>query len=170
VSDSAEVIPLVQAARADLERRRHDSRCKHLFAILDGVKDPEIPVLSIWDLGILQDVRESEAGIEVTITPTYSGCPAIDEIKRLVVDAMSEHGHSSVQVRTQLAPSWTTDWMSVQGRRQLRAYGVAEPHNPACPQCESRDVAEVSEYGSTSCKALYTCKACREPFDYFRPH
>jgi ring-1,2-phenylacetyl-CoA epoxidase subunit PaaD len=150
------------------------------------VPDPELPVLTIEDLGILRDVVVDDRGrVEVTITPTYSGCPAIDVIREDVVRALREHGHGEVRVRTVLAPAWTTDWMSAAGRAKLTAYGIAppgprppgpvpvqlttRPREPvACPCCGSTDTREISRFGSTPCKAHHTCRACLEPFDHFK--
>jgi len=154
--------------------------------ILDSVVDPEVPVLTIADLGVLRDVRVGDSGaVEVTVTPTYSGCPAMDVIRSDIVETLRRHGFREVAVRTVLSPPWTTDWMSEAGRRKLEEYGVAPPSGRApvapatrgpvplalsvrCPQCGSLDTREVSRFGSTSCKALYTCNACREPFDHFK--
>ena len=146
------------------------------------VVDPEIPVLTIEDLGILREVELTDGVARVTITPTYSGCPAMDAIRDDLVRAFGAEGVGAVEVRTSLAPAWTTDWMSEAGRRKLAAYGIAPPsgraeHAPGpvrltlatrCPHCGSADTVEVSRFGSTSCKALYECRACLEPFDYFK--
>jgi len=146
------------------------------------VVDPEIPVLTIEDLGILRDVEVTESGVTVTITPTYSGCPAMDAIRDDVLSTLRREGIESAEVRLVLAPAWTTDWMSADGKRKLEEYGIAPPtgraHVPQgpvrltlatrCPRCGSADTVEVSRFGSTSCKALYECRACLEPFDYFK--
>lgn len=149
--------------------------------ILDQVVDPEIPVLTIADLGVLRDVREAEGRVEVTITPTYSGCPAMDTIRADIEAALHAGGYPDVVVRTELAPAWTTDWMSPAGRRKLTEYGIAPPgeRSPVggpvavelgvrCPLCGSPDTRVQSRFGSTSCKALRVCNACQEPFDHFR--
>jgi ring-1,2-phenylacetyl-CoA epoxidase subunit PaaD len=146
------------------------------------VVDPEIPVLTIEDLGILREVEVTEHGVTVTITPTYSGCPAMDAIRDDVVSVLRREGVDNVEVRMTLSPAWTTDWMSADGKRKLEEYGIAPPsgrsHVPQgpirltlatrCPRCGSADTVEVSRFGSTSCKALYECRACLEPFDYFK--
>jgi ring-1,2-phenylacetyl-CoA epoxidase subunit PaaD len=149
------------------------------------VPDPELPVLTIEDLGILREVAVDDQGrVEVTITPTYSGCPAIDAIGADVTRALREHGYGEVRVRTVLAPAWTTDWISPQGRAKLAAAGIAPPSprppGPvlvqltaapaavACPRCGSTDTREVSRFGSTACKAHWTCRACLEPFDHVK--
>jgi ring-1,2-phenylacetyl-CoA epoxidase subunit PaaD len=149
--------------------------------ILDQVKDPEIPVLSLWDLGILQNIEQQGDGIVVTITTTYSGCPAMDVIGDEIRQSLQQAGYLNVTVRQRLSPAWTTDWISPEGHRKLREYGIAPPAeagskrtllggNPIvpCPQCESTRTEKVSEFGSTACKALYRCQDCREPFDYFK--
>lgn len=146
------------------------------------VVDPEIPVLSIADLGVLRDARVREdGGVEVDITPTYSGCPAMRMIGLAVEAALREAGLPDPRVRLVLAPAWTTDWMTAAGREALRAYGIAPPapHSGrralfgveeavACPRCASTATEKLSEFGSTACKALWRCTACREPFDHFK--
>lgn len=145
------------------------------------VPDPEIPVLTIEDLGILREVEVDDHGhVHVTITPTYSGCPAMDAIRADVVEALSGAGYDDVSVELVLSPAWTTDWMSEEGRSKLEEYGIAppshrEPGAPVpltlslrCPQCGSPDTRELSRFGSTACKSLWVCNACREPFDHFK--
>lgn len=150
-------------------------------AALADVCDPEIPVLSIADLGVLRDVRVHGEQVEVDITPTYSGCPAMSTITLDIELALARAGLAA-KVRTVLSPAWTTDWMSEEGRAKLLAYGIAPPSRAggrralfgqdevACPRCASSDTERLSEFGSTSCKALWRCRACREPFDYFKCH
>ncbi|WP_262047814.1 1,2-phenylacetyl-CoA epoxidase subunit PaaD [Bradyrhizobium sp. Bra78] len=147
-----------------------------------SVVDPEIPVLSIADLGVLRDVVLDGDHVEVAITPTYSGCPAMNMIALEIEVALERAGFRGSKVRTVLSPAWTTDWMSDEGRQKLRAYGIAPPQASssrralfgeqavACPQCGSDNTELLSEFGSTSCKALWRCNACREPFDYFKCH
>jgi len=147
-----------------------------------SVVDPEIPVLTIADLGVLRDVTVDGNHVEVAITPTYSGCPAMNMIAIEIEVALERAGFHRPKVRTVLSPAWTTDWMSEEGRRKLRDYGIAPPQasnsrralfgeqDVACPQCGSGNTEVLSEFGSTSCKALWRCKACREPFDYFKCH
>lgn len=144
------------------------------------VLDPEVPVLSIDDLGILRDVREDADGhVHVQITPTYSGCPAMDSIRVDIVAALAAHGFHDVSVEFVLAPAWTTDWMSDEGRRKLREFGIAPPLprgdgvvslslTVRCTLCGSPDTRELSRFGSTACKSLWVCNQCREPFDYFK--
>ena len=153
------------------------------WEILEGVPDPEIPVLSVVDLGIVRDVEESAdgRGVTVTVTPTYSGCPATEVIMRDVRTALAA-SYEVVDVRTRLSPAWTTDWLSDKGRDKLHAYGIAPPAGrvtlplvdvsapTACPRCGSREVEEIAAFGSTPCKALWRCTACREPFDYMKVH
>jgi ring-1,2-phenylacetyl-CoA epoxidase subunit PaaD len=147
------------------------------------VLDPEVPVLTIEDLGVLRDVAVDESGrVIVTITPTYSGCPAMDAIRQDIRESLVTEGFSDVEIRTVLSPAWTTDWMTERGRERLRAYGIAPPgpvrrpdSGPVelnlavrCPQCGSLDTREISRFGSTACKSLWVCNACAEPFDHFK--
>ena len=147
---------------------------------LSEVADPEIPVLTIADLGILRDVRIGEE-VVVDLTPTYSGCPATEVIEQSVVDALHHQGIENVRINRVLSPPWTTDWISAEGREKLREYGIAPPaeggskrallhgtRSIACPRCGSTDTAVVSEFGSTACKASYKCIDCLEPFEYFK--
>jgi ring-1,2-phenylacetyl-CoA epoxidase subunit PaaD len=146
------------------------------------VVDPEIPVLTIADLGVLREVTVSEGHVEVTITPTYSGCPAMNMIALEIALALERAGFQNPKIRSVLSPAWTTDWMSQEGRRKLRDYGIAPPQaggsrralfgveRITCPQCGSDNTEVLSEFGSTACKALWRCKSCREPFDYFKCH
>lgn len=153
------------------------------WAALDAVPDPEVPVLSVRDLGIVRDVREApgaEGGVEVVLTPTYSGCPATEVIASSVREALQAAGFERVAVTHQLAPAWTTDWISAEGRRKLREYGIAppgsvsdtiriRPRGIACPRCGSEDTERLSAFGATACKALHRCLACHEPFEHFKP-
>lgn len=156
------------------------------WAVLGGVPDPEIPVISVVDLGIVRDVAATGEGVEVSVTPTYAGCPATDVIAHDIAAALAAAGIAA-RLITRLAPPWTTDWITGAGRARLRAYGIAPPgaathpvvfrkmgSDPisaavACPHCGSSDTEVLSQFGSTACKALYRCRACREPFDYFKP-
>jgi ring-1,2-phenylacetyl-CoA epoxidase subunit PaaD len=140
-----------------------------IMAVLDRVPDPEIPVLSITDLGIVRGIR----GNRVLITPTYTGCPATLAIEQLIRDALDESGFGDMFIERQLFPPWTTDWISKRGRERLHAYGIAPPSPSAtaeCPLCGSSDTVEVSRFGSTPCKAQWRCNACLEPFDRFKCH
>ena len=152
---------------------------KNIWKILETVCDPEVPVLSILDLGIVRDIKLNGEEVEVIITPTYSGCPAMDAISIDIKLKLIEHGYKKVTITSVLSPAWTTDWMSEEGKRKLKAYGIAPPGNrsdapsdrpPACPQCNSSNTKLLSQFGSTACKALYQCNDCKEPFDYFKCH
>jgi ring-1,2-phenylacetyl-CoA epoxidase subunit PaaD len=153
------------------------------MAVLETVKDPEVPVLSVVELGVVRDVEVTEAGVRVTVTPTYSGCPAMAVIERDIADALHEHGVAHVEVRTSYSPSWTTDWIPAEAREKLRAYGIAPPgvadhdapvqigHRRAavrCPFCGSMRTRLKSEFGSTACKAIHACDDCRQPFEEFK--
>jgi ring-1,2-phenylacetyl-CoA epoxidase subunit PaaD len=157
---------------------------KTLMAHLEEVKDPEVPVLSIVDLGIVRDVKMDGDEVEVIITPTYTGCPAMDMITADIHALLDSLGFKKHKVTSVLSPAWTTDWMSEEGKRKLKEFGIAPP-NPKqqvcrpelfseesiqCPHCNSWHTHRVSEFGSTACKALYQCDDCKEPFDYFKCH
>ena len=138
-------------------------------AVLASVMDPEIPVISVIDLGIIRDVTSDR----VRITPTYSACPATEVIERTIREALDAAGYREVKIETELSPPWTTDWITDQGKAALKAYGIAPPDlakTATCPQCGSTDTEEVSRFGSTPCKAQWRCKACLEPFDRFKCH
>lgn len=161
-----------------------DARLTHARVVAATVSDPEIPVLSIDDLGVLRDLKIAADGVlEVFITPTYSGCPAMNMIALELELALEKAGFDRVTVTTVLSPAWTTDWMSEDGKRKLKEYGIAPPSNRrasrgalfgadevACPRCGSVRTTRLAEFGSTSCKALWRCEDCREPFDYFKCH
>jgi len=172
-----QIIALTSPERAELVRRRNASECKALWQALDRVKDPEIPALSLWDLGVLQDIISAEDGVTVVITPTYSGCPAMEMMADEIRACLSAAGESAVHIETRLSPAWSTDWLDQQAREALRSYGIAPPAPTdkvsdlpvECPHCGSSNTATISEFGSTACKALYRCLACEEPFDYFKP-
>lgn len=156
------------------------------WQVLETVLDPEVPALSLVDLGIVREVHALDDGLQVVLTPTYSGCPATEVIEQSVVDALSEAGLGPVTVVNRRAPAWTTDWISEDGRRKLREYGIAPPGPVdtaegapirivrkaapvACPRCGSTNTERLSAFGSTACKSLYRCVACREPFEHFKP-
>ncbi len=159
-----------------------------IYSWLEQIADPEIPVLSILDLGIVRDVQVTNESVDVVITPTYSGCPAMDAIAFEIRMKLLEHGIKNLNLSQSLSPAWTTDWMTVAGKVKLRAYGIAPPQRMTsnqsmrlqglleddpvvpCPQCQSADTREISRFGSTACKALYQCNDCKEPFDYFKCH
>lgn len=139
---------------------------------LDAVPDPEIPVISVVDLGIVRGVQWRDDTLEVTLTPTYSGCPATSAIEIDVTQALHDHGIQALDLKRQISPPWTTDWLSDKGRAKLEAYGIAPP-NPAggpaqCPRCQSTNLERISQFGSTPCKAQWRCIDCLEPFDYFK--
>ncbi|UTW44334.1 phenylacetate-CoA oxygenase subunit PaaJ [bacterium SCSIO 12696] len=176
------LIPTVSAEQLERDQCRANPATAAIWNLLDKVHDPEVPVLSLWDLGVLRNVEKQGNKITVTLTPTYSGCPAINTMAEDVQTALSSAGYNEVDIRNQLAPAWTTDWLSPQGRRKLREYGIAPPQHASsdkasllteepvvpCPQCDSTNTVKISEFGSTACKALYKCKSCQEPFDYFK--
>lgn len=168
-------IPTLPAEECERRLRRDHSNTPHLWSILDAVKDPEIPVVSIWELGVLQDVTQDDsARVAVTITPTYSGCPAIDAISEEIVSVLRAAGYTHVKVLRQLAPAWSSQWLLPAARDALQGLGIAPPEQGealkkiACPACASHDVLCISEFGSTACKAFYQCQVCAEPFDYFK--
>ena len=150
------------------------------WAVAAQVTDPEIPVLTIEDLGVLRDIRVADGRLEVFVTPTYSGCPAMFVIALNIEAALEDAGFGLAKITTVLAPAWTTDWLSDAGRAKLKAYGIAPPAGKAgrralfgsehvtCPRCGSVDTVRISEFGSTACKALWRCRACADPFDYFK--
>jgi ring-1,2-phenylacetyl-CoA epoxidase subunit PaaD len=161
-----------------------EAALERAWAVLDTVLDPEVPALSLRDLGVVRDVVAHGDGLEVVLTPTYSGCPATEVIEQDVRDALAGAGFGAVKVTQRRAPAWTTDWISEAGREKLRRYGIAppsggaaataapvrvRPRGVACPRCGSADTERLSAFGATACKALYRCLACREPFEYFKP-
>lgn len=148
---------------------------------LANVADPEIPVLSVLDLGIVRALAIDDGRVTVDVAPTYSGCPAMEAIELAIAGELKRQGHAEVRVRRVLSPPWTTDWISDEGRQKLKHYGIAPPMTgagrhalkgnarpPACPRCESVDTERLSEFGSTACKAAYRCRSCLEPFEYFK--
>ena len=160
------------------------TRKADIWNILQEVKDPEVPVLSILDLGIVRDIHLDGETVVITITPTYSGCPAMDMISMDIRLKLLEKGYRHIRIEQQLSPAWTTDWMSEAGKEKLKVYGIAPP-NPKqqfcstemfqeeavqCPRCQSYHTERISQFASTACKALYRCLDCQEPFDYFKCH
>lgn len=153
--------------------------------LLATVFDPEVPVLTVLDLGIIRNITVEENKVSITVTPTYSGCPAMDVIRMNIRLAMIDAGYSNVEIVTSLSPAWTTDWMTQEGKNKLKAFGIAPPSPTQtvcsieafqqdeavqCPRCNSLHTTLVSRFGSTACKALYRCEECKEPFDYFKCH
>jgi ring-1,2-phenylacetyl-CoA epoxidase subunit PaaD len=166
---TANVIPLAAPAQAERLARRRNSRDADLWNALDAVCDPEIPVLSLWDLGVLRDVRRDGDRVLVELTPTYSGCPAFEAMAHAVRDALGAIGHVDVRIVTRLAPAWTTDWLEPEARERLRGHGIAPPvSRVCCPNCGSDDTRLGSEFAATACLALYRCNACAEPFHHFK--
>ena len=154
---------------------------ENIWAWLAELPDPEVPVVSVVDLGMIRDVEISDGAVRVSVAPTYSGCPATDVIEQNIVSCLRDKGIADVTIRRVLSPPWTTDWISEAGREKLRAYGIAPPIGPAgkrsllgalpkiaCPRCASSNTEQVSEFGSTACKASYKCRDCLEPFEYFK--
>ena len=166
------------------------TRAQRAWAVLDTVLDPEVPALSVCDLGIVRDVIDHGAELEVVLTPTYSGCPATEVIEESVLTALNAQGLGPARATLRRAPAWTTDWITDEGKQKLHAYGIAPPHTVtpaetgaqgvplkffppaarvACPRCNSQQTERLSAFGSTACKAMYRCLACREPFEHFKP-
>lgn len=151
----------------------------NISQILEEVYDPEVPVLSVIDLGVIRNIEVDNEKVIITITPTYSGCPAMDVITMNIRMALLEHCYRNAEIKTILSPAWTTDWMTEEGKKKLAAYGIGPP-NPSiarvaadgveCPHCHSHKTKLLSEFGSTACKALFQCSDCKEPFDYFKCH
>lgn len=164
--------------------RPGDEQSAKAWDIAATVLDPEVPVLTIEDLGVLRGVKAEGSHVHVVMTPTYSGCPAIDQMKDDVTNKLRDAGFAEVKVEYTLAPAWTTDWMTESGKTKLEEYGIAPPTHCAaenagpirlsiavkCPRCHSLSTKEISRFGSTSCKALFQCLQCEEPFDYFKVH
>jgi ring-1,2-phenylacetyl-CoA epoxidase subunit PaaD len=158
-----------------------------IYKWLSTVTDPEVPALTILDLGIVRNVQvtgsDERPQVKIVITPTYSGCPAMDVIAIGIRMALASRGIQNIVIEPQLSPAWTTDWMTEEGKKKLKAYGIAPPHrkaflplglfeeeNVTCPRCESEETEQVSQFGPTSCKALYKCLSCKEPFEHFKCH
>jgi ring-1,2-phenylacetyl-CoA epoxidase subunit PaaD len=168
-------------------RRIGEQAVERAWAVLGSVADPEVPALSVVDLGLVREITERSGGLAVVVTPTYSGCPATELINESIRQALEEDGFGTIEVTTRRSPAWTTDWMSDAGRQRLRAYGIAPPgacapapepaavpirihaRGVSCPHCGSAQTERLSAFGSTACKALYRCLACREPFEHFKP-
>lgn len=160
---------------------------EQVYHLLQSVTDPEVPVLTILDLGIVHNVelteKEGQTSVKITITPTYSGCPAMDVIAMNIRMALLSNGIRHIEIASQLSPAWTTDWMSEEGKRKLKEYGIAPPYKKAneatglfeedtvpCPRCGSKNTQLVSQFGPTACKSLYKCLSCLEPFEHFKCH
>jgi len=155
---------------------------EEILALLQEIKDPEIPVLSIQDIGMLRDVHITNNGYEVILTPTYTGCPAMGIIEADIKALLETKGISPVKVSLTYSPAWTTDWMTDEAKTKMQHYGIAPPHHSSCgdiataeqhitcPNCGSKNTALISRFGSTACKSLYKCEDCKEPFEYFKCH
>lgn len=155
---------------------------KEIFSFLEEIPDPEIPVISIVELGVIRSVKPNENTVEIELTPTYSGCPAMKQMEDDIVSTLKSKGIENIKIKTVYTPAWTTDWISAEAREKLRKYGIAPPQGSTidkaalmgkekhvkCPRCKSENTVLVSQFGSTACKALYKCKDCLEPFDYFK--
>jgi ring-1,2-phenylacetyl-CoA epoxidase subunit PaaD len=153
-----------------------------IFALLSEIPDPEIPVISIVELGVVRQAKEMENGVEIDITPTYSGCPAMKQMEDDVISKLKANGFQNVKVNMVYSPAWTTDWLSEEAKLKLQQYGIAPPEESTtdksfltgkhkavtCPRCKSKNTSMVSQFGSTACKALHKCNDCLEPFDYFK--
>jgi ring-1,2-phenylacetyl-CoA epoxidase subunit PaaD len=185
-------VPLTRRSAPPSPRERAEGRGEGMIArawqALGAVPDPEVPVVSIVELGIVRAITWTNEGLVIVLTPTYSGCPATELIERSVRDALHDAGIAAARIDYQLAPPWTTDWLAPEARARLRDFGIAPPGAAArvdvtgisplrrartpvpCPRCSSTDTALLAQFGSTACKAQYRCRACLEPFDYFKPH
>lgn len=156
---------------------------QHIYDLIKDIPDPEIPVITIVDLGVIRKVEEKGDEFYITITPTYTGCPAMNQFEDDILKTLKEEGISNVKIETSYEPAWTTDWMSDEAKQKLQDYGIAPPQEKTsdknyiigkekkrviCPQCKSENTAMISQFGSTACKALYQCNDCKEPFDYFK--
>jgi ring-1,2-phenylacetyl-CoA epoxidase subunit PaaD len=165
-----------------MEKVTKNITTEDIWKIMEGVYDPEIPVLSVSDLGIIRDIKIINNQVEIFITPTYSGCPAMDFIAINIRMVLLENGLENIKITHQLSPAWTTDWMTEKGKEKLLAYGIAPPVGKSfdkeylndlkveCPLCHSVNTKLISQFGSTACKALYQCNECKEPYDYFKCH
>lgn len=155
----------------------------HIYELIKDIPDPEIPVLTIVDLGVIRNVEDREGNIVITITPTYTGCPAMNQFEDDILQTLKDNGVDNARIETRYDPAWTTDWMSEDAKQKLQAYGIAPPQEKTsdknyiigkekklviCPQCKSSNTKMISQFGSTACKALYQCNDCKEPFDYFK--
>ena len=172
---------MVAVPESGLPGELNEDAMESVRRVLEQVTDPEIPVLTVADLGILRDLRREDGRIQAVITPTYSGCPAMQTIEQDIRAVLRENGYADVDVKTQISPPWTTDWLSDAGREKLLKYGIVPPAGSnarsglfapgaevSCPRCRSDNTREISRFGSTPCKALYRCNDCLEPFDYFK--
>ncbi len=177
----SDAMQLIDSDRAGLPRAGAEGDVNAVMAVLQEVHDPEIPAVSVVELGIVREAGWIEGRLAVAVTPTYSGCPATEMIEAEIHQALVTAGYTDPRIERRFSPAWTTDWITDEGRNKLRTYGIAPPVGSAsirslmdpepqvpCPQCGSLETERVSEFGSTACKALYKCQSCLEPFDYFK--
>ena len=171
LKSKTKIIPTLAPEYAKRRAYRNDSAHQEIWDILDSVYDPELPGLTIWDLGILQDVQLEDGTVVVTVTPTYSGCPAVDTINQDVKQALLNAGYEEVKLSITLAPAWSTEMMSPAGKAHLKSIHIAPPNEAdeiVCPVCDSKETKVISQFGSTACKSLCQCNKCSEVFDYFK--
>lgn len=173
-------IPVISSPWHKRLRVRQESKLTEIWNLLDAVKDPEVPALSLWDLGVLRDIKKEDKQLQIIITPTYSGCPAIETMHEDIMQTLTAAGFDNTAIKISLSPAWSTDWLSPQGHEKLRDFGISPPachscennitpeEGITCPHCHSKDTRRISEFGSTACKALFQCHNCAEPFDYFK--
>lgn len=165
------IIPTLEPAFAKRRAHRNQSSHNQIWELLDNVFDPELPGLTIWDLGVLQDVKATEDGWLIDVTPTYSGCPAIETINQDIRTELAKAGYHNVEINLVLSPAWSTEMISPQGKAHLKRINIAPPDENGqvvCPQCDSINTKVISQFGSTACKSLYQCEDCFETFDYFK--
>ena len=170
-ADSNKIIQTLSPEFAKRKAYRNNSSHQKIWDILDNVFDPELPGLTIWDLGILQDVRLDNGEFTIVVTPTYSGCPAVDQINSDIKAELAKFDFDKVNVEVTLSPAWSTEMMSPQGKAHLKSINIAPPNEQdkvVCPICDSDNTQVISQFGSTACKSLYQCKDCSEAFDYFK--
>lgn len=173
--------PMIASDRVPANASGEPLSEKQIWQLLEEVKDPEVPAVSVVELGVVRQLSRQDGQLIVDVTPTYSGCPATDLIEELIAEALMQGGVRDLQIKRVLTPAWTTDWITPAGREKLRQFGIAPPQGSAskmtllgqdqqitCPHCGSKHTEQVSEFGSTACKALYRCADCLEPFDYFK--
>ncbi len=166
-----QIIPTLAPEYAKRRAYRNNSPHRKIWDILDSVFDPELPGLTIWDLGILQDIQQLDIGWKVIVTPTYSGCPAVDAINQDIKTELGKFDYNDVEVKVVLSPAWTTEMMSPAGKAHLKSINIAPPDENdivCCPICDSGNTKVISQFGSTACKSLYQCSDCLEAFDYFK--
>ncbi len=168
------IIPSISPQFAERLKRRKTSGIEHIWALLDEVCDPELPTVTLWDLGVLQNIQphpHNNNQFEITMTPTYSGCPAVETMQTDLLNKMNQAGYKNTLIKIELSPAWNTEMISPEGKCQLQKLNIAPPHPDevvCCPNCGSPKTRVISQFGSTACKALYQCSQCTEAFDYFK--